>query len=62
MSGIRFVVDSKGVKTALVIDLKKLGDVWEDFYDTLIVQGSGERASRISGLGKRSPATQRQSQ
>ena len=38
MSGIQFVVDAKGAKTAVVIDLKKFGDVWEDFYDTLIAR------------------------
>ena len=38
MSGIQFVVDAKGAKTAVVIDLKKLGGLWEDFYDTLVVQ------------------------
>jgi hypothetical protein len=38
MSGIQFVVDEKGTKTAVVIDLKKCGDVWEDFYGTLIAQ------------------------
>jgi mRNA interferase RelE/StbE len=39
MSGIQFVVDDKGAKKAVVIDLKKFGDVWEDFYDTLIAEG-----------------------
>jgi len=39
MSGIQFVVDAKGDRTAVVIDLKKFGDVWEDFYDTLVAQG-----------------------
>jgi hypothetical protein len=38
MSGIQFVVDAKGTKTAVVIDLKKFGDVWEDFYYTLVTQ------------------------
>jgi hypothetical protein len=38
MSGIQFVVDAKGAKTAVVIDLKKFGALWEDFYDTLVVQ------------------------
>ena len=38
MSGIQFVVDARGDKTAVVIDLKKYGDVWEDFYDTLVAR------------------------
>jgi len=36
MSDIQFVVDEKGTKTAVIIDLSKCADVWEDFYDTLI--------------------------
>ena len=50
MSGIQSVVDAKGTKTAVVIDLKKFGDVWEDFYDTLIAQSRANerRESRAS--------------
>jgi hypothetical protein len=36
MNGIQFVVDDKGNKTAVVIDLKKHGALWEDFWDGLI--------------------------
>ncbi len=36
MKGIQFVTDDKGQKTAVLIDLKKYGDLWEDFYDSLI--------------------------
>lgn len=36
MKGIQYVTDEKGDKTAVVIDLKKHGYVWEDFYDTII--------------------------
>jgi len=36
LEGIYFVVDQKGEKTAVQIDLKKYGDLWEDFYDTLV--------------------------
>jgi hypothetical protein len=36
LKGIHFVVDESGEKTAVQIDLKKYGDLWEDFYDTLI--------------------------
>jgi hypothetical protein len=38
VSGIRFVVDEHGDKTAVQIDLKEHGDLWEDFYDTLLAQ------------------------
>ena len=32
MSGIQFVIDEKGRKTGVLIDLKKHGAVWEDFW------------------------------
>lgn len=35
MSGIAFMVDERGRKTAAVIDLQRHGRTWEDFYDTL---------------------------
>ena len=38
MSGVQFVVDDRGQKTAVVIDLKKHADVWEDFYDVLLAR------------------------
>jgi len=36
MSGIQFVIDDKGNKSAVIIDLNKYSDLWEDFYDCLI--------------------------
>ncbi|HZG51761.1 MAG TPA: hypothetical protein VEZ40_06465 [Pyrinomonadaceae bacterium] len=41
MKGIQFVTDDRGQKTAVLIDLKKYGELWEDFYDGLI---AAERA------------------
>jgi hypothetical protein len=38
LNGIRFVIDEHGDKTAVQIDLKEHGDLWEDFYDTLLAQ------------------------
>ncbi|MBI2440235.1 MAG: hypothetical protein HYV35_02570 [Lentisphaerae bacterium] len=38
MSGVQFVVDDHGRKTAVVIDLRKNRNIWEDFYDRLLVQ------------------------
>ncbi len=37
MSGITFIVDSRGEKTAAVIDLRRYRKLWEDFYDTVLV-------------------------
>jgi len=36
MTGIQFVTDEKGRKTAVLIDLKKYKAVWEDFWDGLV--------------------------
>jgi hypothetical protein len=36
--GIQFLVDAKGAKSAVVIDLRRHRKVWEDFYDALISQ------------------------
>ncbi len=36
MRGIRFVVDEKGRKVAVQIDLKEHGAIWEQFKDGLI--------------------------
>ena len=35
MEGINFVTNEKGKKVAVLIDLKKYGDLWEDFYDSI---------------------------
>ncbi|MBF0405357.1 MAG: hypothetical protein H7843_06070 [Nitrospirota bacterium] len=35
MKGIQYMTDDNGNKTAVVIDLRKYGSVWEDFYDNL---------------------------
>jgi hypothetical protein len=36
MNGIQFVVNDKGKKTAVVIDLQQHGELWEDMYDNLV--------------------------
>ena len=35
MKGVKFVVDERGEKKAVLIDLKLYRDVWEDFCDVL---------------------------
>jgi hypothetical protein len=35
MEGIQYVTDDKGQRVAVMIDLKKYGELWEDFYDSL---------------------------
>ena len=38
MSGIDYVVDKRGRKTAVVIDLKRHRRLWEDFHDAMLAQ------------------------
>ncbi len=38
MEGVRYLVDEAGEKTAVVIDLKQHGELWEDFYDVLVAR------------------------
>ncbi len=38
MKGIQYVVDESGEKTAVLIDLKEHGELWEDLYDALIAE------------------------
>lgn len=36
MKGIQFVIDDTGEKTAVVIDLKQWGQIWDEFYKILL--------------------------
>jgi len=36
MTGSQFVTDEKGRKVGVLIDLKKHGAIWEDFWDGLV--------------------------
>ncbi len=36
IEGIQFVVDAAGKKTAVIINLEKWGELWEDIYDILV--------------------------
>ena len=38
MEGIQFLTDEKGQRVAVQINLKKFGELWEDFYDSLLAQ------------------------
>jgi len=38
MEGINYVSDDKNKKVAVQIDLQKYGELWEDFYDSLIAE------------------------
>lgn len=36
MKGVQYVFDKKGKAQAVVIDLRKHGELWEDFQDALV--------------------------
>ncbi len=36
IKGVQYVVDEKGDRTAVVIDLQKNSALWEDFYDRVL--------------------------
>ena len=38
MRGVQFLVDDDGEKTAVLIDLKKNAQLWEDFYDAALAK------------------------
>lgn len=38
MRGIQYITDDRGKKRAVVIDLERYGELWEDFYDSLIAR------------------------
>ena len=45
MTGIQFITDEKGRKTGVLIDLKKHGAVWEDFWDGLVAESRRKEKS-----------------
>lgn len=47
MKGIQFLVNDKGKTTAVLIDLRRHAQLWEDFYDTVIAR-SREKEPRES--------------
>jgi hypothetical protein len=36
MTGVQYVVDDRGERKAVVIDLRKHAELWEDFYDRVL--------------------------
>ena len=38
MRGVQFLVDDDGERTAVLIDLKKNAQLWEDFYDVAVAK------------------------
>ena len=62
MTGIQFVTDEKGRRTAVLIDLKKHRVIWEDFWDGMVSESHRKekgvpyeqyRAKRLKGHRQR---------
>lgn len=54
MKGVQFVVDNSGRKTAVQIDLKRQGRLWEDFYDRAVAkQRVSEPRESLESVKKR---------
>jgi hypothetical protein len=54
MKGIQFLVDEKGKKTAVLSDLKRNANLWEDFYDVALARGrKGEPRESLASVKRR---------
>ena len=54
MTGIKFVINEKGSKSAVMIDLKIHGRLWEDFYDALkVTQRKNEPRETLDSVKRR---------
>jgi hypothetical protein len=45
MGGIQFLTDEKGRKVGVLIDLKKHGAIWQDFWDGLVSESRRKEKS-----------------
>jgi hypothetical protein len=60
MKGVQYVVDDRGKAKAVLIDLRKFGQLWEDFQDLLVSQARrkeprhslAEVEARLRNIGK----------
>ena len=54
VKGFQFLVNEKGEKTAVLIDLKKKAELWEDIYDgSLARRRQNEPRERLMEVKKR---------
>jgi hypothetical protein len=53
MQGINYVTNEQGKRVAVVIDLRKYGELWEDFYDSLTAKKrKGEPRESLDSVKK----------
>ena len=57
MKGVQFLVDERGNKSAVLIDLNKNRDLWEDFYDGAVARSrEHEPRESLKSVKARLPA------
>jgi hypothetical protein len=62
MKAVQFLVDDEGQGTAVLIDLKKNPELWDDFYDLAVARRrKGEPRESVSPVKKRLPKLGRSS-
>jgi hypothetical protein len=54
MEGIRYVTNHKGQRVAVMIDLEKYSEIWEDFYDSLLAEMRKDEPTSSLAAVKRS--------
>ena len=60
MKGVQFLVDDEGEKTAVLIDLKKHAQLWEDFSDQALARSrAGEPRETLEAVKKRLRSSRR---
>ncbi len=52
MEGVHFLVDERGEKTAVQIDLQRYGSLWEDMYDALLAASRENETRETLGAVK----------
>jgi len=61
MKGVQFLIDEKGEKSAVLIDLKRHSELWEDFYDRAIARNrEGEPRESLESVKRRLLGRKRQ--
>lgn len=54
MKGVQFLTNEDGEKLAVQIDLQAHGELWEDFYDALLVrERAGEPTESLEEVEER---------
>jgi len=61
MKGVQFLIDEKGIRTGVLIDLKKNGKLWEDFFDLALARDrQAEPRESLQGVKEQLKKAKRQ--